>query len=522
MATFLPDKLNMLEYKPSMVGIPTQSVARLYDRLDKQAYAADAQSTKIKTALAAQIATANEQDAPYLQNMYNNVEGLIDQAKEEKNLPGYANQIRNMVGDMVSDQTFAGIQSNGKKKAKYEEDKNRLVMQLGAENVIDSGDNPANFATINPETQELQQFMGQVTKRPDYLSAMSSLYKTGTDILASEASLNEYVRGGQEGVPGAFEAYQDTPEGRIHLNDLSNQMFDTPFIRLPNGGEQSVQVVEAIKDKLYNAGLLKMKQGSQGLAEAWGSGKGMYAKEHNKAIQFSGPMSTTLTYGEEGMGQTLSAANDQVKDTAWDNQLLSLFQGDREHMMVDVGDESTKVIQASDKSDDWIGSSTGLVDPTRIQSVEMTSALSESGNPIVRAYISAVAGVGANKQGKMAPRYAYIEMPTEELPLLQSQSAGFMGQVYHNTHDASKQAALPLVANLYAPELGRFVMNKEVDKVQIDRLGQTIQREEGGYFVPYDQNGVPVVEPTTNKQFRFKSPAEVRAYVGRSILNLYN
>lgn len=511
MATFLPDKLNMLEYKPSMVGIPTQSVARLYDRLDKQAYAADAQSGKIKTALAAQIAEATPKDAPYLQNMYNNVEGLIDQAKEEKNLPGYANQIRNMVGDMYADQTFGAIQSTNKKAAKYISDRNNMVMRYGEENIIDTGDNPANFSSINPETGELQQFMGTVTKRPDYTKTMMSLFNTGTDILANEKSLNEFVRGEDA---GAYQAYLDTPEGRIHLNDLSNQMFNTPYIRLPKGGAEAIAVDEAINDKLYNTGLLKMRQGAIGTADAWGSGKGMHAKVHNSAVQSSGPMSTTLTYGQEGMGQTLSAFSDQNKDTAWDNQLLSFFQGDREHMMVDVGDKSTDAIQTS--AGNW-GSRSGLVDPSRIQSVEMTSALSESGNPIVRAYVNAVAKDGLDKPGEK-PRYAYIEMPQEEVLLLQSQSAGFMGQINYNTDGASKQAALPLVANLYAPELGSFIMNKEIDRVNINTLpGVFIQREEGGYFVPYDENENAITGPN-GAQYRFEDPSGVRAFVGRTIL----
>ena len=109
-------------------------------------------------------------------------------------------------------------------------------------------------------------------------------------------------------------------------------------------------------------------------------------------------------------------------------------------------------------------------------------------------------------------------MPQEEIGLLQSQAYGFMGQINYDTYGASKQAALPLVANLYAPELGSFVMNKEIDRVNINTLpGVSIQREEGGYFVPYDENENAITGPN-GAQYRFKGPEEVRAFVGRTIL----
>lgn len=513
MSTYLPDKLNFTEYKPSMQGIPTQSVARLYDRLDKQAYAADAQSSKMKIALAAQLATANPADQPYLQNMYNSMEGLIDTAKDEKNLPGYANQIRNMVSDMASDQTFAGIQANGKKKAEYEKNRTRMEMQYGAENIIDSGDNPTNFSTINPDTGELQQFMGQVSKRPDYTTAMMKLFKPTSGVLDSPETLNEFIYGqGEEGQNNGFKAlaaYADTPEGRIHLNDLSNTMYETPYIRLDTPAR--VEVQKELNKKLENAGMLKMKGGGGEVSpNAWGGD--MWKKEANEMILSSGIAGTSYTDGDwDGEDQTLQIFEDQVKDSAWDNTLLGLVKHDREHIAVDVGGHyPANGIQ--------IGSG---VDPTRIQKVNMTSALSPTGNAIAMVTLNALPkGWNGNKDTAAIPsQVAYIELPQEDIPHLQGlNSLGFMNQL-NQSSQIVKQGSLPLISNIYAPDLGPFAMNKKMEKIDLHGVldgGLTIKRE-GEWFVPYDGAGNPI-QNKDNKAYRFGNVSELRAFVGRQVM----
>lgn len=514
MATFLPDKLNMTEYKPSMVGIPTQSVARLYDRLDKQAYAADAQSSKMKIALASQIAVSPPGDQAYLQNMYNSMDGLIDTAKEEKNLPGYANQIRNMVSDMASDQTFAAIQSNGKKLDAYNKNRTQMEMNYGAENIIDSGDNPNNFSTINAETGEMQQFMGSVTKRPDYTAAMMKLFKTNTDVLENEGTLEEFVHGGGEEGMKAFRAYRDTPEGRIHMNDLANEMFDTPFIRLPQ--ENQIAVIESINERLQNAGLLEMNSG-QGGANPVFSDKGMFKKEYDKAIISSGIAGTSLTEGTSAEDQTIQIFDDQVDKSEWDNRLKLLFQNDREHISLDVGDGFNSDVQGG-----------AVVDPSNILAVHMTSALSPSGRPIAQVTlakegkrVSSETGMlgGEKELDPTESRVAYIEMPMEDTAFLQDSAIGFMHQVGKNTRGATKQAALPLVANVYAPELGQFIMNNELNEISLNHLrrgGLKITREDG-YYRAYNEDGSPLTDKDSNP-YRFATPAEVRAYVGRTVL----
>tara|TARA_B100001094_G_scaffold175006_1_gene169180 strand:+ start:10371 stop:11936 length:1566 start_codon:yes stop_codon:yes gene_type:complete len=515
MATFLPDKLNMLEYKPSMVGIPTQSVARLYDRLDKQAYAADAQSTKIKTALAAQIAEASPNDAPYLQNMYNNVEGLIDQAKEEKNLPGYATQIRNMVGDMVSDQQFVNIQSNNVLTKKYNEDKNKMIMNFGAENVVDSGDNPATFSSMNPETGEPQRFMGQVTKRPDYTAAMMKLFKTKTDPLRNKKELEEFIyslgesEDGSEAYP-ALQAYRDTPEGRIHMNDLSNEMFDTPYIRL--APEQAMQVEDSLNQKLENAGLLQMNSRitAGGVGAQSFSKDGIYKDEFNQVVTTSGVLGNTLTDGGDGEDQTIQLFNDGTEKSVMDQTLMTIVSQKGYHNIIDYDGEGQEIQQED-----------GPIDPNRIKSAQLTSALSPAGNAIIALTMNSQSKVDGGNDRDAAPSgVAYIEMMPEDMAQIQDNSLGLINQVFVNTPSPqTRKAFFPLMSSIAYPQVGAFLMDKTSEKVDLPNAregGLTIKRE-GDYFVPYDDQGNQILS-SGGARWRFESPGEVRTYVGRTVL----
>jgi len=515
MATFLPDKLNMTEYKPSMVGIPTQSVARLYDRLDKQAYAADAQSTKIKTALAAQLAEAGPNDAPYLQNMYNSVEGLIDQAKEEKNLPGYANQIRNMVGDMWSDQQFANIQSNNVLTKQYAADRNKMIMNYGEENIVDSGDNPLTFSSTNPETGEPQRFMGQVTKRPDYTAAMMGLFKTKTDPLANEKELHEYIYGLGDAEDGsedykALQSYRDTPEGRIHMNDLSNEMFDTPFLRLSD--EKSNEVIAALNQKLENAGLLQMNSSAGGTrvgTQAW-SDKGIYKEEFDKAIVSSGPYGSSLTDGTSKEDQTLQTFSDGTTKSVMDMQIHQIFKN--------KGQVNAVAFPGADQTVQIDGAP---IDPTRVRGGELTNALSPSGNPIVALQLNAISKQkdGSGEHDAASAGIAYVEVMQEEMRFIQGSSFGLINQVVNNASTPTTEAFMPLLASIGAPLLGPYIMNDKLEAVELYNVrngGMTIKRE-GEYHVPYDETGKPI-KNENGAPYRFETPSELRTFVGREYL----
>lgn len=515
MATFLPDKLNMTEYKPSMVGIPTQSVARLYDRLDKQAYAADAQSNKIKTALAAQIAEASPNDAPYLQNMYNSVEGLIDQAKEEKNLPGYANQIRNMVGDMYSDQDFANIQANNVLAKQYARDKEKMIMTHGAENVIEAGDNPLTFSSRNPETGEPQRFMGQVTKRFDYTAAMMDLFKTKTDPLENKEQLHAFIYDLGDAEDGseafkALQAYRDTPEGRVHINDLSNQMFEMPFIRL--APENAMEVEAALNQKLENAGLLQMNSSAGGTragTQAWDD-KGIYKEEFDKAIVSSGPYGSSLTDGTSKEDQTLQTFSDGTTKSVMDQQIFQIFKN--------KGQVNSVTFPGADQAVQIDGAP---IDPTRVKGGELTNALSPSGNPIIALQLNAISKQkdGSGEHEAASAGIAYVEVMPEEMRHIQGSSFGLINQVVNNASTPTTEAFMPLLASIGAPLLGPYIMNEELAAVELYNVrsgGLTVKRE-GKYHVPYDEAGKPI-KNENGAPYRFASPSELRLFVGREYL----
>ena len=513
MATFLPDKLDMLEYKPSMVGIPTQSVARLYDRLDKQAYAADAQSSKMKIALAAQLAQASPKDQPYLQNMYNSMEGLIETAKEDKNLPGYANQIRNMVSDMASDQDFANIQANNVLTKEYADNREKMVMNFGAENVIDIGDNPATFSSRNPETGEPQRFTGGVSKRPDYTAAMMKLFKTKTDPLENKEQLHAFIYGTSlEDPSGNFKAlgaYQDTPEGRIHMNDLANEMYQMPFQRL--SPEKRTEVSMEINKKLETAGLLEMNS-SSGVrtgVQAWND-KGIYKEEFNKVVSASGPYQSSLTDGGDGGDQTIQTFGDGTTKSVMDQQIFQMFKNKGQHNAV-----------AFPGADQEVQIDGAPIDPSRIKGGELTNALSPSGNPIIALQLNAISNQkdGSGEHEAASAGLAYVEVMQEEMRFIQDSSFGLINQVVQNSTTSTKESFMPLLASIGAPLLGPYIMDEGMEGVELYNVrngGLTVKRE-GKYHVPYDESGKPITD-VNNHPYRFADPSELRLFVGREYL----
>ena len=88
MSQFLPKSLNFVEYRPSMVGIPTEAVGRYYDRLDRTALRAEAEALGVQKTLRENLKDAVPGDRAYLQDLFGKVEGIMDMAQKERNLPG--------------------------------------------------------------------------------------------------------------------------------------------------------------------------------------------------------------------------------------------------------------------------------------------------------------------------------------------------------------------------------------------------------------------------------------------------
>ena len=202
-----------------MVGVPTQSVARLYDRLDRQTMQTQQAASKMKQVLADQIAVAPEGDKAFLQNMWNQVDGSIEQASKEQNLPGYSRQIKKMVSDMMGDQTYAAVRNNSKRYQEADTKYRALVAQYGTENVMMDGDMGQYFSTVNPQNGEVRQFQGIPTRIPDFGKAMDQVFRANTDITKSDAALREFVEDPEN---GAINFYQGTPGGRTHINYIAS------------------------------------------------------------------------------------------------------------------------------------------------------------------------------------------------------------------------------------------------------------------------------------------------------------
>ena len=216
MAVYLPKIPQFVEYRPSMVGVPTTAVARMYDRLDRDALRTQSAATKMKLALSEQLAGAADGDKAYLQGLYDSVDQAITKASQDNNLPGYSRQIKSMVSNMMGDPTFAAVRNNTKRVQEADAAYKRLAAQYGSANVMMDGDLMKNFSTVDPETGETRQFSGMPIRVPDFAAAMDQVYMKNVDNVSSLSNLEDYVYGG--GADSALGFYINSPGGRSHLS----------------------------------------------------------------------------------------------------------------------------------------------------------------------------------------------------------------------------------------------------------------------------------------------------------------
>jgi hypothetical protein len=256
---YIPGDFALAEYQPTMVGIPTAAVKDYYDRMDRQFYTAQEEAGKLQTVLATQLANSAEGDKSYVQGYFDQVKSLIDDASEKKDFQNRVLQIRNVARSVIGDPDYQTVVANGKLVSEIKEKERQLAMMHGAENVVYSGHDPYTFTSFDEEGKA-RQFLGGPTRRPDYDKAMLDLFERNTEVTANIGALQEFLGSG-----AGLTAYQNTPEGRVQINDLSKQMFGQPFIEL--GGEDQMGVLQTMQDQLLNAGRRKIAERNAGRAQ---------------------------------------------------------------------------------------------------------------------------------------------------------------------------------------------------------------------------------------------------------------
>lgn len=508
MAVNLPKSMQFVEYKPSMVGIPTQSVARYYDRLDREALRTEAESNKIRETLANHTAIASEGDKPYLNDLLGKVEGIVEQASTEKNLPGYAKQIRKLVGDINASPEYATVRNNGRLAEEYRKINLDLSSKYGTENIVQSGDNPNNFSSFGPNG-ELRQFQGFATQRPDYLKGMDDVYMKNVDIVGSQGAMEKFVDDGL-----ALSNYRETPEGRVHINEISQQMTGMPFDRLPavqneQGeyvvGPEGVAVMEKMNDLLKDAGARYIK--TKAVKSAMDSG-GQYENLKNKGIISSGIANVSLTDGTDAADQTIAVFDDRVKNTELDDQLVSLV----------ASDPTVSLYANASGGKDGFERGAGI-QSNQIIGSKLTSGVGPNGYPLIQVeYNNKVAGKGIERG------IGYYEVSPEDAPFIQQSMKGTLMQLRSSsTTQANRMSMVPAIANIFDPGLNSW-MRGESDTahrfVSPNGTGQSldIKKVASGYAV-YDSEGNPLTK--NGKPFIATSENTLRNFIGTSIVNQF-
>lgn len=506
MAVYLPQIPKFVEYKPSMVGVPTQSVARLYDRLDRQAMQTQQATSKMKQVLADQIAVAPEGDKAYLQNMWNQVDASIEQASKEKNLPGYSRQIKKMVSDMMGDQTYAAVRNNTKRYQEADAKYRALVAQLGTENVMMDGDMGQFFSTVDPNTNEVRQFNGVPTRIPDFGKAMDQVFRGNTDIVKSDAALQEFI---QDPENGALNYYQGTPGGRTHVNFLAQQISArqrggeaVPYTRLTN--EEKGMVIQELQNQLYTTGKRYLGGGRASKTD-FDSG-GMYSGLKNKAILASGQGGTVITDGDlETPDPVTVSFDDQAKDSGLDNQLAFLFQGDRDIVPLDEFNN----FKARPDS----GPGQNIVSDGDIEVVRLTGNVGPNGLPVLELNMKTVNEKGERTSGGKT----YVEMNAGDIANVTENMGGFNAQLanFNQSTSVVRQAAIPMYGAMYAPDLHAFAVNTEMNEFS-SGAAQLDVRKEDGMFAIYNQDGTRAT--VGGKPVIVSKEAEVRQILGMRIM----
>lgn len=506
MSVNLPKSMEFVEYRPSMVGIPEQAVARYYDRLDQEALRTEAAANKVQQALGNHIATAPEGDKPYLQDLFGKIEGIMDSAQNEGNLPGYAKQIRRLVGDIAASPEYATVRNNSRLAEEWRKVDMQLATQYGRENIVQSGDTPDTFSSFGADG-EMRQFQGFATRRPDYLKGMDDVFMRNVDIVATQGAMEQFVDNGT-----AFADYMKTPEGRVHINELSRSMTGMPFDRIPRNAdgslsEQGIGVVQQMNNVLKDAGVryIKTKVDKGEVPDAVKHLKG-------KGIQSSGIAGVSLTDGTEAADSTIAVFDDRLDNTKLDNQLTNFVTSLHEITLypdASQGQEKFnrgKTMQTSD-----------------IVSSRLTSAIGPNGLPLIQVeYNNRVAGDGS-EQGM-----GYYEIPLENVPFLQQEMDETMYQLRNYSSAAAVGSMTPAIANIFDPTLNAWAMGKlkaEQNSAPHTVPGQNIQVQKvGNNFALYDAEGAPLVDPESGKHIVFgdtektKAINSLRNYIGSNYI----
>mgnify|MGYP003108638491 CR=1 FL=1 len=497
MAVYLPKIPKFVEYRPSMVGVPTTAVARMYDRLDRDALRTQSAATKMKIALSEQMAGAAEGDKAYLQGLYDSVDQAITKASQDNNLPGYSRQIKSMVSNMMGDPTFAAVRNNTKRVQEADATYRKLAAQYGTSNVMMDGDLMKNFSTVDPETGETRQFSGMPIRIPDFAAAMDQVYMKNVDNVSSLSNLEEYVYGGGE--ESALGFYVNSPGGRSHINMIAQQVSSEASngqdIRSFNRIDDPVQkkkVQDILNQELFNAGKRYLKTSST---------SGLPDNMQGKGVLSSGQNQTTLTDGNpDTEDQVMVTFDDQVNNSRIDNQLTLMYESDRDIPLLDIN--TGKMPEGRNS----VVSSSDLV------GAKLTGVIGPNGLPVIQLEMKKDTQKGTGG-------FVYTEMQAEDAGTLAANMGEFKAQLLQDaTAMQTRTSAAPLFGAAYEPGLNSWATSDNEDVYDAASIGLEV-RKENGMFHFYNKSGKHM-KNKSGDPVAFGSIREVQIAIGNQILQI--
>lgn len=461
---YVPEGFTPVEYQPSMVGIPTEAVKDYYNRMDQQFYTAQEESAKLQTVIATQLANAAEGDKSYLQGYFDQVKGVIDEASNAKDFQNRVLQVRNMARNIVGDPNYQTVAKNGQTVAEVQKAHRQMVMQHGEENVTFSGHDPYNFSSFDAQGNP-RQFFGSPTKRPDYDAAQLALFDKRTEVTSNLAALTDFIENGE-----GLRAYMNTPEGRVHLNDLSRNMFGQAFIDLEEGDK--VGVAQEIQNQLLSAGRRRIAMASAGKT----------LTDAQKKLMSTEPVIATIpavTDGTSAFDNVFVAVDDRIDNSLLDDQ-LGLYAANQVGL-TDINGQPLAGFTAEDRASGNMA--TGI-------KASLTSGFEPStGAPLVQINYklgdkdySSLVGVGDISEEIIKPNLN----PT----LLQLQNS---------QNPVTRSQAPMIAANYYAPGLNQLFAGIQERTSIVTDTGLIEVKKEGDAYTLYDADGNIYRSPDGNR-----------------------
>ena len=430
------------QYQPGSFGsIPNEAVGNLFDRMDKAYYEGQNSLSTMQEMLAKDVANASEEDRVYLQGMYDQVNNVINDASTKNDFHNRVRQVRDLARNITGNPNYMHIKKQMAMGEQQQTMYNKMVSELGAENVTFSGDYYKDgFSSIGPNG-EMNRLNGVPTARPDYTTAMQKLFTPRLEVTQTRAGVRDFIE--DEG----YDMWLGTQAGRIHINDMARSMFEQPFLRLDKETQQPA-VVEAVKNALKAAGESRVGKYNSGSTSSRLKDPRYAYLNTAGSPDVTGNYESIVTDGTDADDISIPTYFTNAPTEGLERTLINMLSGDATLEYVPMGG---KFSSAERK----------IVDESQIVGAHLTPAINPtSGEPIVRVAMNN-SKTGDNVQN--SEQVGYVSMSPADYATFANQSMDdFMLQQGMNQNNfESRKMAYPILSMMRDPYLGTWMKNLE-------------------------------------------------------------